>query len=338
MVFVVAYPEELMTVLLDVSDLRVRFTSRKRQIYAVNGVSFQLNRGETLGIVGESGSGKSVTMLSLLQLLPPNATVTGGTATFMGRDLLSLDARSMRSVRGKRIAVVFQDPMTSLNSVVRIGVQMTEALTHHLRMNKRDARNRAVELLKRVGISDAAARLNDYPHQLSGGMRQRVLIAMALACQPDILIADEPTTALDVTIQAQIVDLMKRLRHELETSIIWITHDLSLIAGLAERVLVMYGGAIVEEAPVEELYDHPRHPYTRGLLQAVPSVTEAHNRRLYSIPGAPPELSAFPAVCPFHPRCPLAEEKCRQQKPTLENVDVDTDSLHRVACWVATRQ
>jgi oligopeptide transport system ATP-binding protein len=317
--------------LLDVRDLEVRFFTRDGVVHAVNGVSFQLNEGETLGIVGESGSGKSVTMLSILRLIPqPPGRITRGQVLFQGVDLLKLDEADIRRIRGSKIAMVFQDPMTSLNPVLTIGRQITEVLETHLNMSPREARGRAIELLRMVGIPNAEERLNDYPHQFSGGMRQRVMIAMALACHPQILIADEPTTALDVTIQAQIIDLVKRLRDELGMAIIWITHDLGVVAGLAHRVAVMYAGYIVEEAPVLELYHNPRHPYTLGLLGSLPRLDRRERRRLVSIDGMPPDLLELPRGCPFAPRCPYAIDRCWEENPQLEEVAPH----HRIACWV----
>ncbi|HXF68389.1 MAG TPA: ABC transporter ATP-binding protein [Thermoflexus sp.] len=317
--------------LLDVRNLEVRFFTRDGVVHAVNGVSFQLNEGETLGIVGESGCGKSVTMLSILRLIPqPPGRITKGEVLFQGVDLLKLDEADIRRIRGSKIAMVFQDPMTSLNPVLTIGRQITEVLETHLNMSPREARQRAIELLQMVGIPNAAERLNDYPHQFSGGMRQRVMIAMALACHPQILIADEPTTALDVTIQAQIIDLVKRLRDELGMAIIWITHDLGVVAGLAYRVAVMYAGYIVEEAPVLELYHNPAHPYTMGLLGSLPRLDRRERRRLVSIDGMPPDLLELPRGCPFAPRCPYAFDRCWEENPQLEEIAPG----HRIACWV----
>lgn len=327
-----------MTILLDVRNLETRFKVRKGYVYAVNGVSFQLHAGESLGVVGESGCGKSVTMLSLLQLLPPAAEVTNGQALYRDQDLLQMDSRQMRRVRGAKIAMIFQDPMSSLNPVVRIGLQMAEPLMYHRGMSKDRALERCSELLEMVGVSDARARLQDYPHQLSGGMRQRVMIATALACQPDLLIADEPTTALDVTIQAQVVDLVKALRDTVETTIVWITHDLSVIAGLADRVIVMYAGTLVEMASIDDLFDNPCHPYTAALLSAVPSVSESSERRLTTITGAPPNLVERPTFCPFFPRCRYAIEKCRKEIPHLEPTSDAAGHQHRVACWVDIRE
>jgi len=317
--------------LLDVRNLEVRFFTRDGVVHAVNGVSFQLHEGETLGIVGESGSGKSVTMLSILRLIPqPPGRITKGEVLFQGVDLLKLDEADIRRIRGSKIAMVFQDPMTSLNPVLTIGRQITEVLETHLNMSPHEARQRAIELLQMVGIPNAAERLNDYPHQFSGGMRQRVMIAMALACHPQILIADEPTTALDVTIQAQIIDLVKRLRDELGMAIIWITHDLGVVAGLAHRVAVMYAGYIVEEAPVLELYHNPRHPYTLGLLGSLPRLDRRERRRLGSLDGMPPDLLELPSGCPFAPRCPYAFDRCWEENPRLEEIAPN----HRMACWV----
>jgi oligopeptide transport system ATP-binding protein len=299
----------------------------------VNGVSFDLKEGETLGVVGESGCGKSVTVLSLMRLIPtPPGKIVGGTAMFFGQDLLHMSNEEIRHVRGAQISMVFQDPMTSLNPVLTIGQQMEEPLTLHVGMSRQQARVRSAELLELVGIPRAKERLADYPHQFSGGMRQRVMIAMALSCSPQILIADEPTTALDVTIQAQIIDLAKRLRDDLGMAIIWITHDLGVIAGLADRVLVMYGGLIIEEAPVKELYSNPRHPYTIGLIGSLPRVDEKEHTRLVSIDGLPPVLYQMPATCPFAPRCTYAVEHCWAENPALE--PVGTDKEHRIACWV----
>src|SRR5215204_1599002 len=289
--------------ILDVQGLETTFKTPDGVIHAVNGVSFGLAEGETLGVVGESGCGKSVTMLSVMGLIPnPPGKIVAGKANFMGQDLLKMSKDEIRSIRGAQIAMVFQDPMTSLNPVLTVGRQLTEPLMLHLGMTKKQADDRAAELLEMVGIPNAKDRLSDYPHQFSGGMRQRVMIAMALSCSPQLLIADEPTTALDVTIQAQIMDLVKRLRDELGMAIIWITHDLGVVAGLAKRVLVMYGGYIIEESPVNELYANPTHPYTIGLLGSLPRVDEKERTKLYSIEGQPPVLYQKPDACPFAPR------------------------------------
>ncbi len=327
-----------MAALLDVRDLETRFHVRNGYVHAVNGVSFQLEQGEVLGVVGESGCGKSVTMLSLLRLLPPSARVEKGKALFNGKDLLQMSTSELRKVRGAQIGMVFQDPMTSLNPVVRIGVQMAEPLIYHRGMSKSEALKRCAELLDLVGVPDGKSHLRDYPHQLSGGMRQRVMIAMAMSCQPSMLIADEPTTALDVTIQAQIIELVKDLRQEVSAAIIWITHDLSVVAGLADRVMVMYAGSVVEEAVVDDLYADPRHPYTIRLLGAMPSVDATRKKRLTSIPGSPPDLVAPPTSCPFLPRCEFAIDRCQAENPRLAPVAQAGDSGHRIACWVDVRE
>jgi oligopeptide transport system ATP-binding protein len=317
--------------LLDVQGLETQFKTPEGIVHAVNGVSFTLKEGETLGVVGESGCGKSVTMLSILRLIPsPPGKITAGKAFFKGQDLVKMTSEEIRHVRGAQIAMIFQDPMTSLNPVLTIGKQLTEPMELHLGMTKKQASARAAELLEMVGISGAEQHLNDYPHQFSGGMRQRVMIAMALSCGPQILIADEPTTALDVTIQAQIVELVKRLRDELGMTIIWITHDLGIVAGLAKRVLVMYGGFIIEESLVKDLYINPSHPYTIGLLGSLPRVDETERQPLFSIEGMPPVLYNKPHACPFAPRCKWALERCWDENPALEFVGPD----HRVACFV----
>ena len=320
--------------ILDVQGLETTFKTPDGVVHAVNGVSFGLAEGETLGVVGESGCGKSVTMLSVLGLIPsPPGKVTAGKAFFSGQDLIKMSKEEIRHVRGAQIAMIFQDPMTSLNPVLTIGRQLEEPLMLHIGMTKNQARDRAAELLSMVGIPNAKDRLNDYPHQYSGGMRQRVMISMALSCSPQILIADEPTTALDVTIQAQITDLVKRLRDELGMAIIWITHDLGVVAGLAQRVLVMYGGYIIEESPVRELYANPEHPYTIGLLGSLPRVDEKERAKLFSIEGQPPVLYQKPTACPFAPRCKWAVEHCWNENPPLLEVGPD----HHAACWVDTR-
>jgi oligopeptide transport system ATP-binding protein len=320
--------------LLDVKGLETEFKTPDGIIHAVNGVSFSLEEGETLGLVGESGCGKSVTMLSVLRLIAmPPGKIVGGEAFFRGQDLLKMSQEDIRHVRGAQIAMVFQDPMTSLNPVLTIGVQMEEPLRLHLGMNRNQARARSAELLAMVGIPSSKDRLRDYPHQFSGGMRQRVMIAMALSCGPQIMIADEPTTALDVTIQAQIIELSKRLRDELGMAIIWITHDLGVIAGLARRVSVMYGGYLIEEALVNELYANPQHPYTIGLLGSLPRLDSTRHQRLYSIEGLPPVLYEKPNACPFAPRCKWAMERCWKENPVLETLAPE----HRAACWVDTQ-
>lgn len=321
--------------LLNVQDLETQFTTPEGTVHAVNGVSLTLDKGETLGVVGESGCGKSVTMLSILQLIQmPPGKIVNGKADFLGGDLLSMNNSEIRTVRGAHISMVFQDPMTSLNPVMTIGDQMAEPLLLHLNMTKEQARKRSIELLGMVGIPRPADRLKDYPHQYSGGMRQRVMIAMALSCIPQILIADEPTTALDVTIQAQIVELVIRLQKELGMSIIWITHDLGVVASVAHRVAVMYGGFFIEEAPVRELYANPLHPYTIGLLNSLPKINKEGRQRLYSIEGMPPVLFQKPMSCPFAPRCSYAKEICWRENPPL--IPINNEN-HKVACWVNTK-
>ncbi|MGD8603716.1 MAG: ABC transporter ATP-binding protein [Anaerolineales bacterium] len=316
---------------LDVHNLATRFHTQEGIVHAVNGVSLHVEEGETLGIVGESGCGKSVTMLSVLRLIPqPPGEVHADSVMFYDRDLTKLSQEEMRDVRGSQIAMIFQDPMTSLNPVLTVGYQIMEPLRIHLGMNEDEARERAAELLHLVGIPEAGDRLDDYPHQFSGGMRQRAMIAMSLACNPALLIADEPTTALDVTIQAQIVDLVKRLRDQFGMSLIWITHDLGVVAGLADRVIVMYAGFIVEEAIIGEVYDDPRHPYTKALLRSLPRMDGSPGEKLDSIEGLPPEQYSLPVGCPFEPRCAFAKEKCKQQNPPLDEVKPN----HRIACWV----
>ena len=317
--------------LLDIRNLQVRFYTPEGTVYAVNDISYKVHEGEVVAVVGESGCGKSVSMMAVLGLIPrPPGEIAGGEALFMGRDLLRLPEDDMQSVRGGDIAMVFQDPMTSLNPVLSVRRQMTESLRRHANMSPEQARDRAVELLELVGIPDAARRLGDYPHQFSGGMRQRVMIAMMLACNPSLLIADEPTTALDVTIQAQIVELVTRMREKLGMALIWITHDLGVVAGLAERVIVMYAGMIVEEADVDSLFDRPRHPSTLALLGALPRVDRRRDSRLNSIPGAPPNLLVEPRGCPFAPRCEYVIERCRVERPPLMPVS----PTQRSACWV----
>lgn len=320
-----------MAKLLTVSNLKTQFFTQDGIVHAVNGISYEVNQGETVAIVGESGSGKSVGVMSLIRLIPePPGKIVDGEVMFDGQDLLTLSEEELRHIRGNRIAMIFQDPMTSLNPVLTIGRQITEALELHLNMSREESRKRAVELLELVGIPGAAARLDDYPHQFSGGMRQRVMIAMGLSCNPQLLIADEPTTALDVTIQAQIVDLVERLKQELGMAIIWITHDLGVVAGMADRVIVMYSGFIVEEAYVDDLYREPRHPYTLGLLRSIPRLDLGRQKRLIPIEGLPPDLLDPPSHCPFAPRCPFNIEKCWEENPPLMSVGTD----HRAACWV----
>ncbi|MCS6940450.1 MAG: ABC transporter ATP-binding protein [Roseiflexaceae bacterium] len=316
--------------LLVVKNLETQFKTQDGVVKAVNNVSFHVDRGETLGIVGESGSGKSVTSLSIMRLIPnPPGKIVGGQIIFDGENLLDYTEEEMRHIRGNRIAMIFQDPMTSLNPVLTIGRQITESLELHMKLTPREARKRAIELLQMVGIPSAARRLDDYPHQFSGGMRQRVMIAMALSCNPELLIADEPTTALDVTIQAQILELIQRLQHELGTAVIIITHDLGVVAGMADRVIVMYAGRIVEEGPTEEIFARPRMPYTIGLLRSIPRLDEEEGRKLTPIRGLPPDLINLPQICPFSPRCDyFIPGKCDQQVPPLREVVPG----HKAAC------
>tara|TARA_R110002124_G_scaffold106467_23_gene258458 strand:- start:4812 stop:5807 length:996 start_codon:yes stop_codon:yes gene_type:complete len=317
------------TPVLDVRNLKTVFSTRSGEVHAVNSVSFHLKPGELLGVVGESGSGKSVTMMSLLGLLPsPPAEVREGTVMLGDKDLLKIDAETMRKVRGGDVGFVFQDPMTSLNPVFTVGFQIMEPLREHMGMSKAQARDRAVELLEIVGIPDARRRLKDFPHQFSGGMRQRVMIAIALACNPKLLIADEPTTALDVTIQAQILELVKDLRQKLGMAIIWITHDLGVIAGIADRVMVMYGGQVVEQGPVRDLFADPAHPYTRALLKTMPKLHGIRDEKLRVIEGQPPMLGRQPTSCPFRDRCAHAFDRCAQENPQRRPIGEG----HDVAC------
>ena len=314
---------------MEVTDLKTVFHTHDGVIHAVNGISFSLDEGELLAVVGESGSGKSVAMMSLLQLLPmPPARIASGSVTFQNQDLVRLSASDIRQVRGARIGFIFQDPMTSLNPVFSVGYQIMEPLREHLGLSRKQARQRAIELLDLVGIPAAAKRIDDFPHQFSGGMRQRVVIAIALACDPKVLIADEPTTALDVTVQAQILELVRDLREKLGMAIVWITHDLGVAAGIADRVVVMYAGMVVEHARVDDLFENPRHPYTRALLDSLPGRHTA-NERLRSIAGQPPLMLAEPSSCPFAPRCAHAFDRCLRENPTLENLGQG----HEVACW-----
>jgi oligopeptide transport system ATP-binding protein len=317
--------------LLEVKNLKTRFKITGAYVHAVNGISYSLNEGGSLGVVGESGCGKSVGVMSVMRLIPqPPGEIYEGEVLYGGRDLLKLSPEEMRHIRGKEIAMIFQDPMTSLNPVMRIGRQITEALELHMGMDKKQARARAAELLTMVGIPRAADRLDDYPHQFSGGMRQRVMIAIALSCMPQVLIADEPTTALDVTIQAQIVDLVKKLRDELGMAVIWITHDLGVVARLVQNVVVMYAGYIIERSPVEDLYAHPSHPYTLGLLGSLPRLDSNDRERLVSIQGAPPDLVDMPTGCPFTARCRYAIDRCLEENPPLMPISL----THEAACWV----
>jgi oligopeptide transport system ATP-binding protein len=316
--------------LLEVRNLTTEFHTEHGVLTAVDDVSFSVAEGEAVGMVGESGSGKSVTALSLMRLVgPPAGRIRSGQVLFEGSDLLQLSDREVRRVRGGRIAMIFQDPMSSLNPVLTVERQITETLEAHLDMTRQEARRRAIELLELVGIPEASRRVDDYPHQFSGGMRQRVMIAIALSCSPRLLIADEPTTALDVTIQAQIIDLVQRLRRELGTATVWISHDLGVIAGLCDRALVMYAGRVVESGTVDELFADPRHPYTLGLLGSIPRLDQPATRHLTPIEGAPPDLVHRPAGCPFQPRCGFAVAKCAE-KPDL----MPKAAEHLAACWV----
>ncbi|MEX1158728.1 MAG: ABC transporter ATP-binding protein [Thermomicrobiales bacterium] len=316
--------------LLDVKNLKTQFFTQDGVVRAVDDVTFHIMPGETLGIVGESGSGKSITAMSIMRLIPtPPGRIVNGSVHFEGDDVLTMSDEEMRSVRGNKIAMIFQDPMTSLNPVLNINRQIGETLELHLGMSRSQSRQRAIELLQMVGIPNADRRVDQYPHQFSGGMRQRVMIAMALSCNPTLLIADEPTTALDVTIQAQILDLMRSLQIEHNTALMLITHDLGVVAGMTDRIQVMYAGHIVETADTEELFANPRHPYTVGLLNSIPRLDAADKTKLDPIRGMPPDLIDLPDMCPFLPRCDYAREKCEQQNPPLLEVNAD----HRSACW-----
>ena len=319
--------------LLDVQDLATHFFTPDGVVKAVDGISYYLDEGEVLGIVGESGCGKSVSALSIMRLIasPPGRTV-GGTVLFDGESILDINETEMRHIRGNRMAMVFQEPMTSLNPVLTIGRQVTETLELHQGMDKTQANDRAAELLQLVGIPDAARRLKDYPHQFSGGMRQRVMIAMALSCNPKLIIADEPTTALDVTIQAQILELMKSLSDQFGTAMIVITHNLGVVARYADRVIVMYAGKLIESGTSEQIYHNPRHAYTLGLLKSVPRLDEAIKVKLDPIEGLPPDLIDLPVGCSFAPRCKFAVDKCIQETPVL----IGVEDGHESACWRAT--
>jgi peptide/nickel transport system ATP-binding protein len=317
--------------LLEVRGLRTYFASERGEVRAVDGVDFSLERGRTLGIVGESGCGKSVTALSIMGLVPqPPGRIAGGEVLFEGKDLLKLPAQQLRDLRGDQLSMIFQEPMTSLNPAFPVGEQVAEALLRHKNIGKKEADNQAIEMLRRVRIPSPERRARDYPHQLSGGMRQRVMIAMALACNPKLLIADEPTTALDVTIQAQILELMRTLRAELGTAIILITHDLGVIAELADEVIVMYAGKVIERCAAERLFSEPHHPYTVGLLGSIPRL-HMQQERLSAIEGFVPDAASPPAGCRFHPRCPFSVDKCRSEIPPL----LEIRNGHYAACWRA---
>ncbi|MGM0575324.1 MAG: ABC transporter ATP-binding protein [Myxococcota bacterium] len=318
--------------ILSVRDLVVQFRSEDGWVTAVDGLSYDLRRGETLGIVGESGSGKSVTNLAVMRLLPePPARIPEGRILFHGEDLLQMPPGRVRRLRGNKLSMIFQDPMTCLNPFLRVSTQLAEVLDIHQGLRGKEATRRCLEMLERVGLPDAKRRYRQYPHQFSGGMRQRVMIAMMLLNTPELLIADEPTTALDVTIQAQILDLLKHLQDEFHMGITLITHDLGVVAGTADHVLVMYSGKTMEAAPTDELFEHPAHPYTLGLLRSLPRVDEREHERLYSIPGKPPDLAHRPPGCPFEPRCAFARDVCAREFPPETRVRPD----HRVYCWAA---
>jgi oligopeptide transport system ATP-binding protein len=317
--------------LLQVKDLRTHFYTEEGLVKAVDGVTYDVEEGETLALVGESGCGKSISALSLLKLIPiPPGRIVSGEVLFEGEDLLKLSEDEIRKIRGNRISMVFQEPMTSLNPVLTIGKQMTEALELHLRLNRRAATARAIQLLEMVGVAEAERRIDDYPHQFSGGMRQRVMIAMAMACNPKLLIADEPTTALDVTIQAQVLEVMARLSREFGTAVIIITHNLGVVARYADRVNVMYAGRIIETSTAPKVYADPRHPYTLGLLRSVPRLDQVTDEKLIPIEGLPPDLGHLPEGCSFYPRCTFRIDKCKEEYPPLALVDDN----HYAACWV----
>jgi oligopeptide transport system ATP-binding protein len=316
---------------LQVKNLQTYFKTDDGMVKAVDGVSFDLYSGETLGIVGESGCGKSVTNLSLMRLIPsPPGKIVGGEVIFKDKDILKMSDAEMRSIRGNSISMIFQDPMTSLNPFLRISTQMVETIVLHQALSKAEAKKKAIDMLRLVGIPAPEKRVNDYPHQFSGGMRQRVMIGMALSCNADILIADEPTTALDVTIQAQILELIKELAQQFETAVIMITHDLGVVAGMCDEVCVMYAGRLVEKADTEPLFHKPLHPYTQGLINSVPRMDQAHEGKLFSIEGQPPNLINLPDCCSFHPRCNKAMDICRKKYPQLTEIEKG----RHVACWL----
>jgi peptide/nickel transport system ATP-binding protein len=319
--------------LLKVDKVQTVFKTGKGEITSVEEVSFQLKPGQTIGIVGESGCGKSVTSLSIMRLLGKHGYVKNGSILFNGKDLAKISEAEMRDIRGNEISMIFQEPMTSLNPVFTIGNQMMEGIRLHMKLGKKEARKYAIEMLNSVGIPRAEAIMNEFPHALSGGMRQRVMIAMALSCRPRLLIADEPTTALDVTIQAQILELMKKLRSQSNTAIILITHDLGVVAEMVDKIIVMYAGQVVEEADVFTLFDNPKHPYTKGLIGSIPHIETHQEDRLISIPGAVPSLQNMPTGCRFHTRCEFATERCLQEQPNL--IHLDETGEHKVRCWLA---
>lgn len=320
--------------LLEIDNLELSFHTYAGEVQALRGINISLASGEAIGIVGESGSGKSVTSLSIMGLLPKAAEIKAGTINFAGQGLLQLSEANMQQIRGNEISMIFQDPMTSLNPVYTVGNQIMEPLMLHQHLSRAQAEKKAIEMLAVTGIPDPERRSRQYPHQFSGGMRQRAMIAMALSCQPRLLIADEPTTALDVTIQAQILTLMKDLKERFQTSIIMITHDLGVVAELCSRILVMYAGTIVEESSTRDIFYHPNHPYTKGLLQSTPNIGKSGRRRLVSIDGQPPDLLLPPPGCPFWPRCQHAMRICAQERPPL----YETGLGHRTACWLLHEQ
>ena len=314
--------------ILSVDGLKTYFSTEDGVVKAVDGISFELKKGETLGIVGESGSGKSVTNLSIMRLIQePPGKIAGGKVLFDGVDVLQLPMEDVRKLRGKRIAMIFQDPMTSLNPFMKISRQLMEVTELHLGHTKQQAREHAIKMLKMVGISDAESRMDSYPHEFSGGMRQRVMIAMGLSCDPELLIADEPTTALDVTIQAQILELIKDLRTRMGTSVILITHDLGVVAGMTDKIIVMYAGKVFEQAPTRELFERPANPYTKGLLRSVPDPLHEHGEPLYQIPGLPPDVANLPPGCPFAERCDRAADICRSEFPPFVRINENRHSL-----------
>ena len=322
-----------MGAILTINDLHTEFRTANGVVKAVRGVSFSLDKGEILGVVGESGSGKSVTCMSILQLLTSTGHVTGGTIDLQGKDILVMDKKELRRIRGGKISMVFQDPMSSLDPLMRIGDQIGEMLREHRPdMSKKEVREEVIRLMSLVRIPEPEKRLRSFPHEFSGGMRQRVMIAMALACKPDVLIADEPTTALDVTIQDQILKLLRSLQQELGMSVIFITHDLGVVAELCSRVVVLYGGLVMEEALIDDLFERPAHPYTMGLLRSIPGAHQDKSERLVPIPGSPPDMLAPPAGCPFVQRCPYARNICAQQMPPYTQLD----ATHRSMCWLLT--
>jgi oligopeptide transport system ATP-binding protein len=319
--------------ILEVKNLRTYFYTDEGVVKAVDDVSFSLHKGEVIGIVGESGSGKSVANLSVMNLiLSPPGKIVGGEVLFHGEDILKLKEKQLQKIRGAKISMIFQDPMTSLNPFLRISTQLIETIMLHQNLDKKQAREKAIEMLNMVGIPAAAERVDSYPHQFSGGMCQRVMIAMALSCNPEILIADEPTTALDVTIQAQILDLIRDLTHKLGTAVILITHSLGVVAGMCDNIYVMYAGRVVEFGTAEQIFEMPRHPYTRGLIKSVPRLDRRNRDRLFSIPGQPPNVIDLPPCCPFFPRCPEVTERCKNAYPE----QVDFGDGHRAACWEAS--